>query len=410
MPGRTAAARRAGLLVLAVGLAACEIDEQFVAPSGESRLVLHAILSPNGFYQTFLLERMWDGTRYVAKYGLPSECPPCIPAYSPGNPIVTGGGYPELLADIEVTTPSGQILSAVEPRAANGESIGGGRYLLFYAGMGVAAGGTFTIRVHTQSGETLTAEATVPHYLPEAPLLTASFDRVRDTLRLQWSRVSRARAYQVVVQNPYATFRFFTESTVVRFPGTLRNTAAEGLPLAFLPGFDQAVSIHAVDSNYYDYYRTANTQVIHAGQPSLVQGGFGVFGAALPIVRRKVRVTAPFRQPPEGTWRFLGSAADSQRTVVWEFTLNLLTDDPGDRAATSGRFRMRPRVFFPDYPLADSIGAYLGEKWQDSVRLTFLSQQRITDTMAVFAGRLAGDTLTGSYLRRTGTWRFVRIP
>lgn len=407
--GRAASWLRALAAGAGLGLvsASCEVDESIVAPREDSQVVLHAVLSPNGLWQTLLLERTWDGAHSLWKYGLPLDEPPFTVEYNPGNPIVSGAGIPETLAAIDVTTPGGQVITAVEPRAPSGESIGGGVYYLYLNGLSIAAGGRFTIHVRTARGEHLTATTTVPGYLPSVPLLDAAFDRVRDTLRIQWKPVARARAYQVVVENPYATIRLFTESTTVRFTGALRNVQAAGLPHAFLPGFAQAVSVHAVDANYYDYYRGANDGLAGPGIPSQVSGGFGVFGAAVPIARRKVQVTGAFTTPVEGRYRFLGSREDSLRTLVVGLTLHVLGDAAGGRAAVSGGFRARPFALFPLY-VQDSVGAFVGQQWRDSLRVAFLSRQRIADTIEVFTGRFAGDTLVGRYRVRTGTWRFLR--
>ncbi|HEX9562795.1 MAG TPA: hypothetical protein VF981_02445, partial [Gemmatimonadaceae bacterium] len=215
----------AGAVCLAV-LMACEVEQRFVAPLEDPELVLHAVLSPNGFRQTMLLERTWDGRNAIRKYGIPLLEPPYDIRYDSANPVVTGGGIPELLAEIDVTTPSGQTVRAIEPRTPSGQSIGGGRYYLPLAGMAIAAGGRFRIHVRTNTGEELFSEATAPAYVQMVPLLDASFDRRRDTLLLQWKRVPGARAYQIVIENAFVNVRMFTESTFVRLTGNLRNVNA----------------------------------------------------------------------------------------------------------------------------------------------------------------------------------------
>jgi len=140
-----------------------------------------------------------------------------------------------------------------------------------------------------------------------------------------------------------------------------------------------------------------------------VTGGYGVFGAALPIARRRVEVKGSFVHPLEGKYRFLGTASDSLATLIVGLTLNVLSEASGSGAAISGRYLARPLALSPFF-VRDSIGAFLGRQWKDSIQLAFLSEQRLTDTIEVFKARVAGDTLVGSYRLRSGTWRFLRAP
>jgi hypothetical protein len=183
----------------------------------------------------------------------------------------------------------------------------------------------------------------------------------------------------------------------------MRNVAVEGLPRVFLPGFQPLVSVHAVDSNYYEYYRGAGS-AYRGDAPSTVSGGHGVFGAAVPVLRRQLLVEAPFLDPVEGAYRHLGS--DSAKTLMLALTLYVesrasRTDSPD---AISGRYRSRPGA------LADSGGALIGIRFGDSVRVAFLRRQRLEDTIDVYRARVSGDTLIGKYRDRIGTWMFLRTP
>src|SRR5688500_8385672 len=51
-----------------VGLTACELAETELAPL-QPKLVLHAVLSPTAATQVVLLERSWDGDKYIWKTG-----------------------------------------------------------------------------------------------------------------------------------------------------------------------------------------------------------------------------------------------------------------------------------------------------------------------------------------------------
>jgi hypothetical protein len=113
--------------------------------------------------------------------------------------------------------------------------------------------------------------------------------------------VAHTAAYELVIANPYRDVTAFTESSTVHLTGALRNTDAEGFPNAFLPGFEQRVSLYAVDSNYYDYYRSSNTST-GRGLVNRITGGLGVFGAAAPVrlARRATRDSLRRIAPPCG--------------------------------------------------------------------------------------------------------------
>lgn len=394
--------RRLVLAGVVPGLLACELGET-IAPPGQSFLLVHAVLHPVAFpatSQQFLLERTWDGVKYVWQTG---------PPYSFGEPIVTGGGSPEIRATVQVTTPSGEVLRAAEPNATNPETCCAGIYLVPIAGPALVAGGTYELRIQTSSGEVLTARAKMPAMPTVMMQPVEVFDRSRDTLRISWAPVAHAAAYELVVANPYREVTAFTESLTVHLTGALRNTDAEGFPNAFLPGFEQRVSVYAVDSNYYDYYRSSNSST-GRGLVNRITGGLGVFGATAPVLHRVVRVVAPFARPAEGNYRYLGTAADSVRTLITGLTLYI--ESPAAKAGVteglSGTYRARARALAPLF--FDTSGAFLGRKWGDSIELAFLSRQRITDTMEVFKARVIGDTIVGKYQQRLGTWRFLRVP
>jgi hypothetical protein len=386
------------LLAATPWLAACELESRAVAPV-EPGLVMHAILNPSLASQTILVERTWDGDKYIWQSGR---------RYDPGDPVSTGGGYAETLAEVDVTTPSGAIVRAIEVRTLRMDGLGAGVYSAAIPGASFEAGGTYSIHVRTTAGEVLTSRTVMPSYPAVTAFSGITFDRARDTVRLSWSPVPGARAYQVVIENVYRSVSLFTDSTGVRLTGGLRNTQAEGLPHAFLPGFDQVVTINAVDSNYYDYYRATTSSYTGRGIPSKVTGGWGVFGSAGPVIRRQVRVTAPFSDSMEGEYRYLGTPEDSVRTLITHLTVFVesYAVKSGSPDALSGRYRARPRALLPLY--GDTAGAWIGRRWKDSLELAFLSRQQLVDTMDVFRARVVGDTIIGQYVRRVGTWRFLK--
>jgi hypothetical protein len=384
------------MFVSAIVFAACELAETELAPV-EPRLVVHAVLNPGSVTQVLLLERTWDGDKYIWKTGR---------NYTQTDPIGGGGGYGEILAEVDLILPDGSVRRATEPRLFDGSPYGAGVYFLPISGSSLTPGAHYRLHIRTANGEELTSATTVPSFQPTVPIEEMNFDRQRDTAIISWPRRAGARAYHVVLQSPYGQTSFFTDTTVVRLTGSLRSVSIEGLPRVFIPGFTQSVTIVAVDSNYYDYFRSSTHSQTGTGIVNRVQGGLGVFGAVAPAVRRRLRVTAPFVQPFEGSFRYLGSPEDSARTLMIGLTLYLESSAAKSDApdAISGQYRARPGAV----PAAQLTGGMLGFRWRDSLRLVLLNNQQSTDTLEVFRARIAGDTITGTYRSRVGTWRFLK--
>ena len=382
-----------GALTLAA-LSACELAETELAPV-TPRLVVHSVLSPTSVTQVLLLERSWDGDKYIYKTGK---------TYSQTDPIVGGGGYGEVSAQVDVTMPDGSVRRATEARLIFLSPYGAGVYFLDIPASTVVAGGRFQLRVRSASGEELTASTTVPGFQSSVPVVSMDFDRQRDTMLLSWPRLPGARAYQVVLESPYGQTSFFTDTTAVRLTGSLRSVSIEGLPRVFIPGFTQMVTVAAVDTNYYDYFRSSNHSQTGTGIVNRVQGGVGVFGSVAPAVRRRLRVTAPFSQPFEGNYRYFGSPVDSARTLMIGLTVYLESSasKAGLPDAISGTFQARPGSG------AQLNGAMLGFRRGDSIQVAFLNNQAIGDTLEVFRAQVVGDTIIGTYRFRAGTWRFLK--
>jgi hypothetical protein len=387
---------RAAVLCLGA-LPACELAESTL-PATESVIVLHGVLSASSPLQYVLVERTWNGSHVVNTGG--------SPPYNPGDPISTGGGYAEVNAGVEVTTPDGRTLPGTELRLVTADGCCAGVYTFPIVSADLAAGGRYRVRVHTTTGESVTAETTVPAAVAASPLARRPFDRTRDTIALDWPPVPDARGYQLRIETPYGAYTAFTDRTDARLPGGLRNVFVEGLPHVLLPGFRQRVTVTAVDSNFYDYFRTSNDQYSARGLVSRVQGGIGVFGSAVRVAEYELAVSAPFATALEGQYVFHGAAEDSARTLVIGVTLYVesAATQAGQPDALSGSYRPRPGTA----SAADSVGALLGIRFGDSVRVALLARQALRDTLDVFRAEVRGDTLVGRYRSRLGEWRFVR--
>lgn len=367
-------------------LGGCEVEKVSIPPTA-ARVALHAVLSASASSQVVLLERTRNGT--VSKLA---------PSFELEDPFGADPGIAETGALVTLTTPGGGTFVATQDAA--------GVYRFAVAGPLLARGAAYRLSVRTAKGELLAAEAALPG--GEAAMVAESrtFDRARDTLALEWPAAPGARSYYVRIETPFGPRAFFTGATRVRLPGALRNVEVEGLPRVFIPGFPQAVTVSAVDSNYYDWFRTHDDAVSGTGLVSRVQGGLGVFGALVRLRFHDLRVVAPQTEPAAGTFRFVGSAADRAATPY--LGLELYVESRAARAdqgdALSGRYEVRPRF---GYTGCLQCGL-LGTVHDGRVELALLRDWTARDTVERFAGALRGDTIVGSYRGFGGVARFVR--
>src|SRR6185436_14405076 len=118
-----------------------------------------------------------------------------------------------------------------------------------------------------------------------APTLT--IDRLRDTVSLQWPRVTGARSYQVFIRSSKREYSIFADTSLA-LPGTAQDI--DGEPVAFVSGLTHELAVIAVDENYFDYYRRTSDPFTGAGLIMHLDGGVGVFGSAVTVARRTIVV------------------------------------------------------------------------------------------------------------------------
>ena len=338
---------RARLALLAATLAAsCTFGEQEIA-TGVERPVVHVVLNPSAAAATILVERTLTGQASVQK----------ALVVDPVDPIRSGGGVPLSGARVIVSDTAGNQVVAEEQRVTRGtELLGTGVYRFTNtavpptgvrpggappAGLRVVRGARYALRVETPDGTVVTASASIPGTAtvpPEPTFAPITFNRDRDTLTLSWTAVPGARAYALQVGSPYGAFYLFTDSTSLRLTGELRNLFAERLPRVFVAGFTQYLYVAAVDSNYFDYYRSGNNVFTGSGLINRVQGGIGLMGAYVPLLSRVVFVRADERDPLDG--RYLSPAYNGTETLrLWVDTRAAITEVTGAyRLATDEQY------------------------------------------------------------------------
>ena len=370
---------------IAFTFAACDLGTVDV-PTTTPTVVVHAILNPGAGSQLMLLERTLTGVAPVVDTG-----------YDPNNPIATAGGIPVAGATAEIIDTTGRVVHAVEDHTTTGA--GTGVYHFAISGPTLLLGTRYQLHIHTPEGDDLTAFTRIPR--PEVMSsggLSRTFNRDHDTLGVSWKNASLARAYAVRIESPNGPFFLFTDSTSIRVAGDLRNLFADNFPRLFIPGFRQDITVTAVDSNFYDYYRTNNDPFTGAGIINRVAGGLGLFGSIVALTSGTLTVTADQTEAIEGRYRLTPFV---QASSTLASTLNLYVESKSSRPdvpdALSGRYTSPSRN--------DGI---VGERNGSAITFALLRNQLSGDTIDVFTGELQGTTLTGTYRKQGGTVVFVK--
>lgn len=405
-----ARSRRAATLVAlgAVVGAGCTFGEQEVPP-GRERPVVHSVLNPHAGAVTVLVERTLTG-RFETSEELIADAQ---------DPIRSGGGLPISGARVILIDSAGNSAIADEVRLPrSGTSAlpaeGTGVYRITNLagegpfpggapppGLRVVHGGRYRLRVEAPDAEPVTGDVSVPGD-PAAPpgenFSARTFNRDRDTLALAWPAVPGARAYAVQVETPYGSFYLFTDSTTLRLTGGLRNLFAERLPRVFQAGFTQYLYVAAVDSNYYDYYRSRNSPFTGTGIINRLRGGIGLFGAYVPVLSRAIFVRADDRDPLDG--RYVARAYNGQESLrLWVDTR------AGGVAEVTGAYRLATDEQYGVVGTLEGTRLRLRAILRDDARFIFRTLE----------GTASGDTirveLTGVVAGNDdGQRTFVRTP
>ena len=387
---RRMAFARLGATALLVA-AACTFDEKAVAVQ-PPQIVVHAVLDPGTQEQEVLVERTLSGAVNVRD----------DMRFDSDDPINTGGGIPIGGAEVTITGPDGPIRGFESLVPGRPSTYTSGRYVVVL-GPGPVIGAPplrrgvrYELRVSTPDGALVAGTTVVPDFAPaSASTRLDLFNRDRDSVRVTWRSVRGARSYLLRAETPFGAFLLFTDSTHVTLKGDLRNYFATSLERVFIPGFRQRVTVAAVDSNFFDYYRSRNDPFTGSGIINNLDGGIGLFGAAVNVATRTLDVVQDVREPAfEGLW----DIAVTTRPVV--DVLRLYIETPGDPAALSGWYaRNRTNGVFE---------GMVGSRTNGRVVLEFLANQAAVDTVAVFSGEQRGDSLVGSFVGVPGPVVFVK--
>jgi len=361
---------------------ACQFDEKTVAVQS-SQIVVHAVLDPGAEFQQVLVERSLTGAVTVSD----------DQRFNPVDPINSGGGVAIGNCSVSVTGPDGVLVG--DESAAPGKPFNyhTGRYILHLPRDPVGSpvplrqGARYTLRVATPDGHVVTGTTVMPVAYPDlggSPVV--SFNRDRDSVHFAWNSAAGARSFLLRAESPFGPFLLFTDSNSVTLRGDLRNYFASSLQRVFIPGFRQRVSVSAVDSNYFDYYRTRNDPFTGAWIINRLQGGLGLFGAAVNIAGRNLDVVQDDRDPTiEGVW-----VADSTNRASGGIvqSIRIYLETPGEPAALSGWYTRFTNTGVPE--------GMVGARVNGRIVLKLLSNESASDTLALWSGVQRGDSLIGN--------------
>jgi hypothetical protein len=380
----------AALVLSLLLVTSCEIEKVGI-PRTESRIALHGVLSATATSQLVMLERTRSGS--VASFDL-------------GDPLFNAE-IAETDAVVTLTTPSGQVLTALEDKhIPENRGRGLGMYRFDLRGDALERSGAYRLSVVTAGGELLLAETSVPEGIAATAVEQHDFDRGRDSVVIEWPASPGARSYYVRIETPFGPRAFFTDSTRVRLTGELRNVDVTSLPRVFIPGFPQAVTVSAVDSNYYDWFRTHNNRLSGEGVISRVTGGIGVLGSLVRLRFHEFRVVTSQTEETAGRFEFVGT--QFEQSVTPYLALELHVESPSARAdqgdALSGRYDRRPFFGITGCVTCGLLGTVRNGR----VELALLRDWSARDTAEVLIGEIRGDTILGTYRGQGGTVRFVK--
>ena len=364
-------------VAILLGAAACTFDAKTIAVA-PTQVVVHAVLDPGATQQEVLVERTLSGSVLIND----------DVRFDALDPINTGGGVPVANATVNISGPDGSTSGAEIRYAGKSVTYGAGRYLLKFA---VRPGGRYVLTVRTSDGSVVTGTTIVPNaasfnIVAGAPL--APFTRDRDTLTVTFRAVPGARTYGFRVESPFGPFLLFTDTTRLRLPGNIRNVFASDLQRLFIPGFRQAYTVFAVDTNYFDYYRSRNDPFTGSGIINRLQGGIGLFGSSVVIDARTLDVTQqPVDPALEGEYE---RAQGPLMTTPFVDVMRLYVETPGTTVASLSGWYARDRKL----PARDGIA---GVRDGTRIELRFLINQDSRRRLATFIGTQVGDSLVGAY-------------
>ena len=366
---------------LLAGVVGCEFDEHLVAPSAP-RVIVHSVLNPAAEEYLVLVEELLTG-----RVDIDTEEP-----FRDFDPIASGSGIPVAGATVLIYNSAGDSAVGSEDVLTT-RSTGVYRFVnadgTDPSALRILPGERYFLRVTTPAGAVVTGSTVIPGAVSADAGGTVTFNRDTDTLRLVWPRSTGAKTYLIRINSPRGPYHIFTDSLHVRLPGSLRDFFSELLPSVFVPGFTQELLVAAIDTNFYDYYRSQNNPFTGSGLINHLQGGSGLFGSFIPIAPRTVITVANQEEPVEGEYVATVAFASSAPNRLSLY----IESKRGSQATLTGNYDRQASI---------EGGGVLGFQNGTAVSLAFLRENLAGDTLSTFTGqRFGGDSIVGE-LRATG--------
>jgi hypothetical protein len=174
-------------------------------------------------------------------------------------------------------------------------------------------GREYRLRVTTPGGRTVRGRMRIPF----APVVTglppegARFNRDRDTLAVGWSGALFSKGVYLQVRprdvSKIVRMVLFTDSSTFLIPGRLPfPLPSDSMPPdVWIAGTRATLTVAAMDSNFFRFFRTGNDPFTGSGFANTLEGGLGVFGAMVPV-NRTYSVVGDSDHPWEGRYRLTG--------------------------------------------------------------------------------------------------------
>ncbi len=280
-----------------LALAGCQLQE-ITIPQGNPIVSVQCVLSldSNALAQYVVVEHSVTGTVKVPDQdSMRGSLRPPLPIS--GASVVVTRDDGDTLAFAEITdtagvyrAPAATALPFLEP------------------------GHVYRLRVVTPQGDTVTGRTRMPEPITVTGILPdgAQFNRDHDTLAVAWNggRYAKGVYMQVRPRDVAKIVRFvvWTDSQRLRIPGTLPFPLPSDTipPVVWIAGTRETFTVAAIDTNFFDFFRTANDPFTGSGFVNRLTGGIGVFGSMVPV-NRTYDVVADKHNPWEGDYRLTGA-------------------------------------------------------------------------------------------------------
>lgn len=252
-------------IIAAVAAVGC-VDRDPISPSADLLLV-HGVLDLGARDQYVLVQRT-NGLRAAA--------------------LDVGG------ARVTLLLPDGHAISAEQVRDTTVDSFTGQKHIsllyrfsLQHLGVVLQPGGRYGLHVEVPDGRVVTGATTIPTAIaaPDAGS-PQPFSLSHDTVRFAWHPVPGARGYALSISSDLGTHTLLSDTAI--------DFTFETLDMANMGNFQitaiQHVVLSAVDTNYYDYFRSHTDFFTGAGLISHLDGAVGVFGSLVELDARSLRL------------------------------------------------------------------------------------------------------------------------